>query len=133
MMSEEPDARGALAPELLAHERFVLLDRRLGFDDFDAFLSFATVMAGNDSGPKHLASLRGTPAVTLFTARINWTEWGQETAGVILSRRVPCAGCAIFHDAEECGKDFACIRDIRPEEVFNAMMAYVGPSEQPRP
>ena len=79
------------------------------------------MLVGNDSGPKHLASLRGVHTVTLFTARINWVEWAQEEVGTVISRRVPCAGCALFHDPEECCKDFSCIRDIRPEEVFDAM------------
>jgi ADP-heptose:LPS heptosyltransferase len=128
MMSDDPSARSALPETLLSNERFLYLDRRLTFDEFDAFLSFATVVVGNDSGPKHLAALRGANVVTLFTARHNWQEWGQESVGTIISRRVPCAGCTIMHDDEECGKGFTCIVDIRPEEVFAAMMAYI---EQP--
>ena len=125
IVSDDPDARSRL-PETLCHaDRFMLIDRRLSFDDFDALISFATVVVGNDSGPKHLAALRGTPVVTLFTARINWAEWGQEEIGKIISRRVPCQGCAIFHDAEECGKDFACIRDIGVEEVLDTVLHYV--------
>jgi ADP-heptose:LPS heptosyltransferase len=122
LMADDPAVRAALSPELVGSERFVFLDQRLAFDDFDAFLSFADVVVGNDSGPKHLAALRGTKVVTLFTARINWAEWGQENVGTIISRRVPCAGCTIFHDADECGKDFACIRDVRVEEVFEAVL-----------
>lgn len=125
MMTEEEGFRAKLPPELTGSDRFQLIDRRLSFDMFDAFISFATVVVGNDSGPKHLAALRGTNVVTLFTARINWSEWGQENVGSIISRRVPCAGCAIFHDAEECGKEFACIVDIAPREVLDAVMAYV--------
>lgn len=125
MMTEDPLVRATLPPTLLAADRFIFLDKRLPFDHFDAFMSFCTVMVGNDSGPKHLASLRGSNVVTLFTARIDWAEWGQENVGTIISRRVPCAGCAIFHDIEECGKDFACIVDIKPQEVFDAVMAYV--------
>ncbi len=83
------------------------------------------MLVGNDSGPKHLAALRGTNVVTIFTARINWAEWAQEGVGSVVSRRVPCAGCAIFHHGEECGKEFACVRDILPEEVFDAVSAYV--------
>jgi ADP-heptose:LPS heptosyltransferase len=125
MMTEDRAIRETLPPELTESPRFQLLDERLSFDAFDTFVSFATLLVGNDSGPKHLAALRGTSVVTLHTARINWMEWGQEGIGSIVSRRVPCAGCAIFHDAEECGKDFACIRDIRPAEVFEAVKAYV--------
>lgn len=125
MISDDPSARGRLSKNLLASDRFLLIDRRLGFDDFDALISFAAVVVGNDSGPKHLAGLRGTPVVTLFTARINWTEWGQEEVGKIITRRIPCQGCAIFHDPEECGKDFACIRDIRVDEVLDTVLQYV--------
>jgi len=125
MMTEDPAVRSHLPTSLTASPRFRLLDQRLTFDDFDTFISFATVVVGNDSGPKHLAALRGTNVVTLHTARINWMEWGQEEVGTIISRRVPCAGCAIFHDAEECGKDFSCIRDIRPQEVFDAVSRYL--------
>jgi ADP-heptose:LPS heptosyltransferase len=125
MISDDPSLRERLPEKLTASDRFLLIDRRLDFDDFDALISFATVVVGNDSGPKHLAALRGTPVVTLFTARINWTEWGQEEVGKIISRRVPCQGCAIFHDPEECGKDFACIRDIRVDEVLDTVLQYV--------
>ena len=121
MMTEDAAVRAALPAGMVDDARFRLLDQRLAFDDFDAIVSFCDVLVGNDSGPKHLASLRGVHTVTLFTARINWVEWAQEEVGTVISRRVPCAGCALFHDPEECGKGFSCIRDIRPEEVFAAM------------
>lgn len=125
MISEDAGARETLPDDLLRQDRFRFVDQRLTFDTFDALISFATVVVGNDSGPKHLAALRGTNVVTLFTARINWTEWGQENIGSIISRRVPCQGCAILHDAEDCGQDFTCIADIQPQEVFDAVMRYV--------
>jgi ADP-heptose:LPS heptosyltransferase len=125
MMTDDPLMRSRLAPELAACDRFKLLDQRLPFDDFDAFLSFCTVFVGNDSGPGHLASLRGANVVNLFLARQNWNEWGHENRGYIISRRVPCAGCNIYYDPEECGKDFACITNITPEEVFRVVMEFV--------
>lgn len=125
LISEDKGFGDTLPPDLLANERVRFIGERLSFDQFDALISFATVMAGNDSGPKHLAALRGTNVVTLFTARINWAEWGQENVGSIIARRVPCQGCLIFHDAEECGQDWTCIRDIGVEEVFDAMAAYL--------
>ncbi len=125
MMSDDPLTRSKLPPELEASDRFQLLDKRLPFDDFDALLSFCTVFVGNDSGPSHLASLRGANVVNLFLARHNWNEWGHENKGYIISRRVPCAGCNIFHDPEECGKGFACITNISPDEVFRTVMEFV--------
>ena len=92
----------------------------------DALLSFADLFIGNDSGPKHLASLRGTPTLGIHCARVNWSEWAQEHGGLVISRRVPCAGCAIFHDAEDCGKDHACVTDIQVEEVLQAGLSLLG-------
>ena len=59
--------------------------------------------------------------VSIHMARNNWNEWGQENGGYIVSRKVPCAGCVLHHHPEECGKDFACIRRIMPDEVFAAV------------
>ena len=125
MMTDDPLIRSKLPPTLTASQRFQLSDRRLPFDDFDAFLSYCTVFVGNDSGPGHLASLRGANVVTLFLARQNWNEWGPENKGYIISRRVPCAGCNMFYDPEECGKDFACITNIKPEEVYSTMLKFL--------
>jgi ADP-heptose:LPS heptosyltransferase/tetratricopeptide (TPR) repeat protein len=121
MLTDDPGARAALPPELADSPRFHLADGRLAFDDFDALLSFCEVFVGNDSGPKHLASLRGAKVVSIHMARNNWNEWGQENGGYIVSRKVPCTGCLVWHDPEECGKDFVCITAIKPEEVYQAV------------
>ena len=122
LITDDPDARGSLSEDLAGSARFRLLDRRLPFDDFDALLSFCSLFVGNDSGPKHLASLRGANVVSIHSARVNWSEWGQELVGSIISRKVPCAGCAIYHDDDECGKDYVCVVNILPQEVFDASM-----------
>lgn len=100
--------------------RLHVVSGQIPFTEFDALLAHCSLFVGNDSGPKHLAALRGAPVVSLHMARLNWREWGQEMSGRIISRRVPCAGCGIGMDGEDCGKDFACLRHIRPEEVFAA-------------
>ena len=120
----DPELRNNLPPDLQGSDRLIILDGQLPFDDFDAFLSFCSVYVGNDSGPKHLASLRGVPVVSIHSARVNWSDWGQEHTGVIISRKVPCAGCHIYHDPDECGKDFACMA-IGFQEVYDAVRRYV--------
>jgi ADP-heptose:LPS heptosyltransferase len=125
MMTDDPAKRGNLPRQLAISDRFLLLDKRLAFDDFDALLSFCSVFVGNDSGPSHLASLRGAPVVNLFMARHAWNEWGHENRGYIISRRVPCAGCNIHYHPEECGKGFACITNISVEEIFETVMKLV--------
>jgi ADP-heptose:LPS heptosyltransferase len=128
MMTDDPTKRGNLPRQLASSDRFQLLDKRLPFDDFDALLSFCSVFVGNDSGPTHLASLRGAPVVNLFMARHDWNEWGHENQGYIISRRVPCAGCNIHYDPEECSKGFACITNISTEEVFETIIKLINAS-----
>lgn len=109
--------------ELPGHGRIRRISGLLPFETFDALLGGAAAFVGNDSGPKHLAALRGTPVLSLHMARLNWSEWGQTATGSIMSRHVPCAGCGIGQHEEECGKDFACLRYIQPGEAFAALMA----------
>ncbi|MFD1952428.1 glycosyltransferase family 9 protein [Sphingomonas arantia] len=121
LLSDDPIAAGDLPAGLVASHRFHAVSGRMPFETFDALLSFCAVFVGNDSGPKHLAALRGAKVVSLHMARLNWNEWGQEGDGVVISRRVPCAGCGIHDAPEECGKDFACLSGIRVDEVFTAV------------
>jgi ADP-heptose:LPS heptosyltransferase/tetratricopeptide (TPR) repeat protein len=124
MMTDDPAMRARLPAALTKSDRFQLLDQHLSFDEFDALASFCSVLVGNDSGPKHLAALRGANVVSIHLARNNWNEWGQENSGYIVSRKVPCAGCSIHHDPEECGKGFPCITNISAEEVYGAISEF---------
>lgn len=125
LFTGDPRFRESLPPELAASDRIVIIDGQLAFDAFDAILSYCAVYVGNDSGPKHLASLRGVPVVSIHSARINWSEWGQEHTGVIITRKLPCAGCHLYHDVDECGKEFVCITAIQMQEVYDAVRKYV--------
>lgn len=125
LFTDQPDIFSQFSPEIAQSDRVIVIDRQLPFDDFDAVLSFCSVYVGNDSGPKHLASLRGVPVVSIHSARINWSEWGQEHTGVIISRKVPCAGCLVYHDVDQCGKDYVCITAISLDDVYAAVRRYV--------
>ncbi|HWI86420.1 MAG TPA: glycosyltransferase family 9 protein [Sphingomonas sp.] len=114
--------------EIGSPDRLRIVEGVIPFAAFDALLSHCAVFVGNDSGPKHLAALRGAPVVSLHMARLNWSEWGQEMTGRIVSRRVPCAGCGIGLEGEDCGKDFACLRHIQPEEIFTAARELLEPA-----
>ena len=129
IVTDDASLRETFGRDIIDDPRVFYVEDRLPFDDFDALMSFATVIVANDSGPKHLAALRGTNVVTILSARVNWTEWGQEGLGTVISRKLPCAGCSLVHDPEECGRDFVCITDIRTEEVFEAVDAFLQPRQ----
>jgi len=112
-----------LPPTLREEDRVRLLDV-IDPDAFDAIMSTARLMVGNDSGPKHLAAMRGVPTVSVHVGRLNWNEWGQEGRGTILSKRVPCTGCGL-NDIQLCGREAVCVRSIRVDEVLAAARPFL--------
>ncbi|WP_294389643.1 glycosyltransferase family 9 protein [uncultured Sphingomonas sp.] len=120
------DAAGlGLPPAVAGSPRVRTIEGLMPFDRFDALVSFCSLFIGNDSGPKHLAALRGARVLSMHMARLNWNEWGQEGEGLIVSRRVPCAGCGIV-ESGDCGREFACIRNVRAEEVLDAALGLLN-------
>jgi ADP-heptose:LPS heptosyltransferase len=117
-MASDDSQKSRLPSDALNDGRIVYLAKKIPFDDLDALLSCARLMIGNDSGPKHWASLRGTKVVSIHPGRDDLREWGQVFGGVVLGRRVPCAGCGIRYDDTECGQDFVCVRKVTVEEVL---------------
>ncbi len=93
---------------------------RTEFEVFDALISNAAVFIGNDTGPKHLASMRGVKTVSVHMNQVNWNEWGQDGEGLIVSKRIPCCGCGI-EDPSECGKAMACLDGLTPRELADTV------------
>ena len=118
LFAESEALKGTLPPDAVKSGQIIYISQALPFDQFDALLSFCSVFVGNDSGPKHLAALRGAQVVSIHSSRIGWSEWGQEQTGVVISRQVPCAGCSVHYDPEECGQGVACVTKITVPEVF---------------
>jgi ADP-heptose:LPS heptosyltransferase len=111
-------------PEQLASCRYpdrVLFLQQVAVDLFDALISNAGVMVGNDSGPKHLAAARGVETVSIHVNRLNWNEWGQDSRGVIITKKVPCSGCGL-NDIAMCAKDVLCLTSISMDDVFGAVI-----------
>jgi ADP-heptose:LPS heptosyltransferase len=106
---------------------FQSVSGRLDFATLDALLTHCAVFIGNDTGPKHLAALRGAPVVSLHMGAVNWNEWGQDGSGFIVTRRVPCYGCGI-EEIEECGKGLSCLVNIRSNEVFEVVLKALSDS-----
>lgn len=108
---------GYLRQNLEIDHNIILFEGHMEFNKFDAIVSFSKIFIGNDTGPKHFAALRSVPVISIHSPRTNWNEWGQVDSGLVISRRVPCAGCAIL-TADECGKDLICVKSIKVSEVL---------------
>ena len=112
---------GELGESLRRDKGVVLFEGRMDFDVLDAVVSHAGAFVGNDTGPKHLAAVRGVFTVSVHMGQVNWNEWGQDGEGCIVSHRAPCCGCGI-EDVSECGKAMACLVQIKPRAVANAVL-----------
>lgn len=123
--ADDNTLREHIPQEYLDSGKVIYLTGQIPFDDFDALLSFCSVYFGNDSGPKHLASLRGANMVSINPGRNNWQEWGQEQSGVIIIRQVPCGSCNLHHHPEECAQEFACVKYISLDEVYNEVVKFL--------
>lgn len=80
-----------------------------------AVLERAAVLIGHDSGPMHLASSVGIPAVSIFAARNKpgvWFPYGNEAH--VFYKLVPCHDCRLTVCTEQGMK---CIRSIRAADV----------------
>ena len=127
-MAGDDGQKSRLSADAMEDGRIIYLARKMPFDDLDALLACASLMIGNDSGPKHWANLRGTPVVSIHPGRDDLREWGQVFGGVVLARRVPCAGCGIRYDETECGQDFACVKKITVEDVLREATSLTSPT-----
>lgn len=105
----------------ISHLPFVMLGN-IKIDHFDIIVSNAFLMISNDTGPKHLASVRGIETISIHLARLNWQEWGQNQRGIIVTKPVPCAGCIINNDLDSCDADTLCIRSITVDDVYRAFL-----------
>lgn len=96
-----------------------------------AVLERAALFIGHDSGPMHLASSVGIPAVAIFAARNKpgvWFPYGNEAN--VFYKLVPCHGCRLSVCTEH---EKVCIRSIQPAEVAARVVALLAKRETPNP
>ena len=106
-------------PELLATEDFT---NKTSLRETAALLSQAALLVTGDSGPMHLAGSVGTPVVALFGPTT--MEWGFAPAGtqdtVLQVNNLPCRPCSL-HGSHPCPRELACMRNLTPEVVLEAI------------
>jgi len=91
----------------------------LPLDALAASLARVQLLIACDSGPVHLASAVGTPALALF-GPTSVTRWGPRPPGRALSLGLPCAPCS-NHGGNYCPEGHhRCLGDLAPEAVLAA-------------
>lgn len=98
----------------------------LAWQDVVSRIRGSLCVIGNNSGIAHLAGYFGVPTVCIFGGSHQRTEWAPIRPNVVvLSREIGCSPCQ-FHKVEDCRYDVACLREIEPAAVYEAVIAAMG-------
>lgn len=84
-------------------------------------MSQLDVMISMDSANMHLASMVGTPVVSIWGAThpyAGFMGWGQKAENAVMAD-LPCRPCSIYGNKPCLLGDFPCMRNIRPEDIIN--------------
>lgn len=104
-----------------------LIDTRLGMQGELILMSHMDVMLAMDSSNMHLASLTGTPVVSVWGAThpaAGFMGFGQKPEDCI-QLDLPCRPCSIYGKKECMYKDYRCMTGIDPDAVFAKVKAYL--------
>ncbi len=82
-------------------------------------MSHLDVMISMDSANMHMASITGTPVVSIWGAThpyAGFMGWRQEMSNVV-QVDMPCRPCSIFGNKPCLRGDYQCLKSIPPEEI----------------
>lgn len=123
---EERDVAGRILA--LARAPVVSAVGRTSEKQVAALVARCGVVVSGDSGPLHIATAVGTPAVALFGSTDPaetgpWRGGPNGFAGTVLYDALSCAPC---RKAPTCQGRFDCLRTLVPERVFDAVTSVLG-------
>ena len=104
-----------------------IIDNRLGMGGELILMSHMEVMLAMDSSNMHLASLTGTPVVSIWGAThpaAGFMGWGQNPDDCI-QIDLPCRPCSIYGKKECMYGDYRCLTGIDPDTVFTKVKKYL--------
>ena len=103
-----------------------MIDTRLGMAGELVLMSHMQVMLAMDSSNMHLASLTGTPVVSIWGAThpaAGFMGWGQKPDDCI-QLDLPCRPCSIYGKKDCMYGDYRCLTGIDPDAVFSKVRKY---------
>ncbi len=108
-------------------QQVVIVAGRLRPQQEIALMPMLDVMICTDSSNMHLATLAGTPVVSIWGGThpdVGFAPLGQEQAGVLqISRQeLPCRPCSVFGKQHCYRGDMACLTRITPADVVQKVL-----------
>ena len=114
------------------HPRVVsLAEKRHGFAVELALMSHLDCLVAMDSGNAHLASIAGTPVITVWGAThpyAGFTAWSQQPDDMLQSD-IDCRPCSVFGNKACVYGDYRCFNTIAPEDVAARVRSRFSPDK----
>ncbi|MEO8884499.1 MAG: glycosyltransferase family 9 protein [Mucilaginibacter sp.] len=101
--------------------------RKLNMRQELALISQLNVMLSMDSAGMHLASLKGTPVVSIWGATHHYAGflgYGQSENDIVADD-IECRPCSVFGNKPCFRKDYACMYNIAPQTVVNSLLKFI--------
>jgi len=111
----------------LKFNHVVSVVRKLTMQQELVLISQLNVMLSMDSAGMHLASLRGTPAVSVWGATHHYAGflgYGQSENDIVADN-IECRPCSVYGNKPCFRKDYACLYNISPQTVVNSLLKFV--------
>ncbi len=101
--------------------------KRLNMEQELLLINQLNVMLSMDSAGMHLASLRGTPVVSIWGATHHYAGflgYGQSEADMVADT-IECRPCSVYGNKPCFRKDYACLYNIDPQTIVNNLLKFV--------
>ncbi len=101
--------------------------RKLNMQQELVLISQLNVMLSMDSAGMHLASLRGTPVVSIWGAThyyAGFLGYGQSEDNIVADD-IECRPCSVYGNKPCFRKDYACLYNVQPQTVVNNLLKFV--------
>lgn len=105
---------------------------KLGFANELALMNHLDAMVSMDSANMHLASLAGTPVISIWGAThpyCGFKPWHQAEADMV-QLPVECRPCSVFGDKPCHRGDYVCLNAIKPELIASRIADKLGTAPQ---
>lgn len=120
--------RNKCFPTCVRHENTYIAHSEFDLAGEIAMMQQLDVMLTMDSANMHLASLVGTPVVSVWGGThpyAGFLGWNQKDTDCV-QLDMPCRPCSVYGNKPCLRGDYACLKGITPEMIVGKVMHHLG-------
>jgi ADP-heptose:LPS heptosyltransferase len=110
------------------YEHVTSVINRMSMQEELELIAQLDVMLAMDSAGMHMASLKGTPVVSVWGATHHFAGflgYGQNEDNIV-ANDIACRPCSVYGNKPCFRDDYACLYNITPEAIFQKLLPYLA-------